>query len=102
MADEKAEKPLFWVGRSDEAMRDFPKEVRRTFGFALGLAQLGGKFIDSKPLRGFGGAGVLEIVEDFRSDTYRCVYRQVRRGGVCAARFPEKIQKRNQDAKAGD
>lgn len=74
MADEKAEKPLFWVGRSDEAMRDFPKEVRRTFGFALGLAQLGGKFIDSKPLKGFGGAGVLEIVEDFRSDTYRCVY----------------------------
>lgn len=72
--DEKAEKPLFWVGRSGEAMRDFPKEVRRTFGFALGLAQIGGKFIDSKPLKGFGGAGILEIVEDFHSDTYRCVY----------------------------
>ena len=74
MADEKAEKPLFWVGRSDAAVRDFPKEVRRTFGFALGLAQLGGKFIDAKPLKGFGGAGVLEIVEGFHSDTYRCVY----------------------------
>lgn len=72
--DEKGEKPLFWVGRSDEAVRDFPREVRRTFGFALGLAQIGGKFIDSKPLKGFGGAGVLEIVEDFHSDTYRCVY----------------------------
>lgn len=72
--DEKGEKPLFWIGRSDEAVRDFPKEVRRIIGFALGLAQLGGKFIDSKPLRGFGGAGVLEIIEDFHSDTYRCVY----------------------------
>ena len=72
--DEKGEKPLFWIGRSDEAVRDFPREVRRTVGFALGLAQLGGKFIDSKPLKGFGGASVLEIVEDFRSDTYRCVY----------------------------
>ena len=72
--DEKGEKPLFWIGRSVEAVRDFPKTVRRTVGFALGLAQLGGKFIDSKPLKGFGGAGVLEIVEDFRSDTYRCVY----------------------------
>lgn len=72
--DEKGEKPLFWIGRSDEAVRDFPKEVRRIIGFALGLAQLGGKFIDSKPLKGFGGAGVLEIIEDFHSDTYRCVY----------------------------
>jgi phage-related protein len=72
--DEKSEKPLFWVGRSDQAVRDFPREVRRTFGFALGLAQIGGKFIDSKPLKGFGGAGVLEIVEDFHRDTYRCVY----------------------------
>lgn len=72
--DEKGEKPLFWIGRSDEAVRDFPKEVRRIIGFALGLAQLGGKFIDSKPLKGFGGAGVLEIIEDFHSDTYQCVY----------------------------
>ena len=72
--DEKSEKPLFWIGRSEEIIRDFPREVRRTVGFALGLAQLGGKFIDSKPLKGFGGAGVLEIVEDFHSNTYRCVY----------------------------
>ena len=75
MADaEKREKPLFWVGRSHEDLVAFPKDVRRTFGFALGLAQQGGKFVDSKPLKGFGGAGVLEIIEDFQSDTYRCVY----------------------------
>jgi phage-related protein len=52
----------------------FAREVRRTFGFALGLAQQGGKFVDAKPLKGFGGAGVLEIVEDFQTDTYPCVY----------------------------
>jgi len=72
--EEKREKPFFWMGPSDDVLRDFPRAVRRTFGFALGLAQFGGKFIDSKPLKGFGGAGVIEIVEDFRSETYRCVY----------------------------
>lgn len=75
MADEtKREKPLFWIGRSYEDLLDCPEEVRRTFGFALGLAQQGGKFIDAKPLKGFGGAGVLEVVEDWQSDTFRCVY----------------------------
>ena len=75
MADEREhEKPLFWIGRSYDDLLDCPTEVRRTFGFALGLAQQGGKFVDSKPLNGFGGAGVLEVVEDFRGDTFRCVY----------------------------
>ena len=75
MMDEgQREKPLFWIGRSHDDLVSFPKDVRRTFGFALGLAQHGGKFVDSKPLKGFGGAGVLEVVEDFQSETYRCVY----------------------------
>lgn len=75
MADEtKHEKPLFWIGRSYEDLLDCPDEVRRTFGFALGLAQQGGKFVDAKPLKGFGGAGVLEVVEDWQSGTFRCVY----------------------------
>lgn len=43
-------------------------------GFALYVAQQGGKHADAKPLRGFGGAGVLEIVEDRAGDTYRAVY----------------------------
>ena len=74
MSEGHREKPLFWIGRSHEDLVSFPTDVRRTFGFALGLAQQGGKFIDSKPLKSFGGAGVLEVVEDFQSDTYRCVY----------------------------
>ena len=43
-------------------------------GFALYQAQLGLKAVSAKPLRGFGGTGVLEIVEDYRTDTYRAVY----------------------------
>jgi len=48
--------------------------VRRIIGYALYLAQLGQKHIDSKPLKGFGGAGVLEVVEDFDGNAYRAVY----------------------------
>ena len=51
-----------------------PQKVRRTFGAALYRAQLGGRHIDSKPLSGFGGASVLEVVENFDTDAYRAVY----------------------------
>jgi phage-related protein len=43
-------------------------------GQALFEAQLGGKHPAAKPLRGFHGAGVLEIVDDFDGNTYRAVY----------------------------
>jgi len=43
-------------------------------GYALELAQGGGKHPDAKPLRGFGGTGVVEIVVDFDRNTYRVVY----------------------------
>ncbi|HYZ26775.1 MAG TPA: type II toxin-antitoxin system RelE/ParE family toxin [Geminicoccaceae bacterium] len=67
-------KPVRWVGSSKEDLRDFPEEVRRRVGGALWDAQLGLKAPYAKPLRGFGGAGVLEIVDDFDGDTYRAVY----------------------------
>ena len=51
-----------------------PDDVKDTFGYALDLAQAGRKHPQAKPLRGFGGAGVLEIVEDQHGDTYRAVY----------------------------
>lgn len=44
------------------------------FGYALHLAQAGGKHLQAKPLRGFGSAGVLEVVEDWRGNAYRAVY----------------------------
>lgn len=65
---------LIWVGQSRKAVTGFPDEVKRVVGFALHLAQLGEKHDRAKPLKGFGGAGVLEIVEDHDGNTYRAVY----------------------------
>ena len=65
---------LVWVASSLKDLREFPEEVRQVMGFALYLAQTGGKHVAAKPLRGFRGAGVLETVDDHRGDTYRCVY----------------------------
>ena len=43
-------------------------------GYALFVAQQGGKHRDAKTLTGFGGAGVVEIIKDHRGDTFRAVY----------------------------
>ena len=66
--------PLFWVGSSKRDLKSFPIEVRRTTGFALCQAQCGRKHVDAKPLKGFGGSGVLEVVADHERSTYRAVY----------------------------
>jgi phage-related protein len=68
------EKPLFWIGSSRKDLLAMPKAVQREFGFALHLAQIGTRHPGAKILRGFGSAGVLEVVEDFVTDTYRAVY----------------------------
>ena len=67
-------KPVHWIGSSREDLRDFPTEVRRDIGFALGTAQNGEKHPSAKPLQGFGGASVLEVAEHHDGDTYRAVY----------------------------
>lgn len=67
-------KPLIWVGSSLDDLKCFPEEVRQMMGYALYLAQLGGKHPDAKPLAGFRGAGVLEAVDAFDGNTYRAVY----------------------------
>jgi phage-related protein len=67
-------RPVIWIGSSKNDLSLFPAEVRDAIGFALFVAQTGGKHPDAKPLRGFGGAGVLEVVEDHDGDTYRAVY----------------------------
>ncbi len=67
-------KPLYWVGSSLRDLRGFPRAVRRVMGQALDDAQHGEKHPGARPLKGFGGAGVLEIVEDDDGDTYRAVY----------------------------
>ena len=69
-----ADKELIWVGSSKEDLSAFPDEVKLVMGFALRAAQKGGKHARAKPLKGYKGAGVLEIVDDFDGDTYRAVY----------------------------
>ena len=73
---------LFWVGSTLDELRAFPEEVRREVGHALHLAQIGEKSPDTKPLRGFKGAGVLEVVENFDGNAYRAVY-TVRSRAAC-------------------
>ena len=51
-----------------------PTDVRRLFGYALSLAQAGDQHDVAKVLKGFGSAGVLEVVEDDAGGTYRAVY----------------------------
>jgi phage-related protein len=63
-----------WVGTCKDDVSGFPKDVRQRIGGALWEAQIGRKAALAKPLKGFGGAGVLEIVDDFDGDTFRAVY----------------------------
>lgn len=51
-----------------------PGDVQDTFGYALHLAQTGKKLGQAKPLKGFGSAGVLEVIENWHGNTYRAVY----------------------------
>lgn len=67
-------KPLEWVASAKRDLMAMPSEVVDVFGFALHVAQHGGKHLQAKPLKGFGSAGVLEIVEDDDGSTYRAVY----------------------------
>jgi len=68
------EKPLIWIGSSKRDLMDLPIHVRKFFGHALNFAQNGEQHDAAKVLKGFGGAGVLEVVEDDADGTYRAVY----------------------------
>jgi phage-related protein len=67
-------KSIVWIGSSRRDLKSFPAEVKDVMGYALYQAQVGRKAPSAKPLAGFGGAGILEIVEDHQTDTYRAVY----------------------------
>ncbi|WP_455405207.1 type II toxin-antitoxin system RelE/ParE family toxin [Rhodopseudomonas parapalustris] len=65
---------MVWIASSRRDMQTLPKSIRRSFGTALFAAQMGVAPPIAKVLKGFGGAGVLELIEDDRSGTYRAVY----------------------------
>ena len=72
--NENQMKPVIWIGSSYEDWQTFPANVQDVMGYALHLAQCGKKAINAKPLTGFKGASVLEIIDNYDSDTYRAVY----------------------------
>jgi phage-related protein len=67
-------KPVFWVGSSRKDLRSFPKTVQAEIGYALYAAQQGERDPDAKPLKGFGSAQVIEIINRFSGNAYRAVY----------------------------
>jgi phage-related protein len=70
----EAERPVVWLGSSLRDLRGFPSAVRRDVGQALYAAQQGETYPSAKPMRGFGGGSVLEIVAAHRGDTWRAIY----------------------------
>jgi phage-related protein len=76
------EKPLVWIGSSKRDLMALPVPIRKFFGHALDFAQRGDKHDAAEVLKGFGGAGVLEIIKDGRGGTYRA---------VCAIKFKEAV-----------
>lgn len=75
-------RPLVWIGSTRRDVRAFPRAVRRDLGHALYAAQEVEVDPSAKPLSGFGGASVLEIVAQHRGDTWRAVY---------TTRYPEAV-----------
>lgn len=91
---ESEERPLFWVASCKRDLLAFPPDVQDVVGYALDLAQHGGKHPDAKPLKGYRGAGVLEVVDDFDGDTYRAVYTVKFEGVVFALHAFQKKSKK--------
>lgn len=67
-------KEICWVGSSRKDLQNFPDEVKRTMGHALHIAQICGRYKNTKILKGFGSSGVIEIIDEDISGTYRVVY----------------------------
>jgi phage-related protein len=87
-------KPLYWLGSSKRDLLSLPSPVEDLFGYALYLAQDGRKHEQAKPLKGFGSAGVLEVVEDWDRSTYRAVYTVRFEGVVFVLHIFQKKSKR--------
>lgn len=95
-------KPLFWMSGSRDDLRAFPEDVKDVMGFALYQAQKGGKHVAAKPLKGFGGTGVLEIVDNHEGNTFRAVYTVKFAGAVYVLDAFQKKSKKGVKTPKGD
>ena len=102
MAERPTPKALYWVGISKRDLRALPEKVVDVFGYALYLAQIGKKHDQAKPLKGFGSAGVLEVVEDWEGQTYRAVHTVRFAAGVFVLHVFKKKSKRGASTPQGD
>jgi phage-related protein len=91
--DGRPARPLEWVGSSRDDLKAFPDDVQDHIGFALYQAQLGAKHRDAKPLASLG-SGVMEVVSNFDTDTYRAVYTVRLRDAVYVLHAFQKKSKR--------
>ena len=83
-------KTVRFVGSAREDLRSFPEAVKLDIGYALFEVQQGRTPSAAKPFKGFGGAGVLEIIENFDGETYRAVY-TVKFRDAAASKRPGRI-----------
>jgi phage-related protein len=74
MAEPPEKKPCEWIASSKDDLLSFPDDVQQVFGYALYVAQMCGRHVQAKIMKGFGHAGVLELVEDHDGDTFRAIY----------------------------
>jgi phage-related protein len=95
-------KSLIWIGSSRKDFQEFPDPVKDGMGYALFIAQQGGKHDDAKPLKGFGGAGVVEIVSAFRGDAFRTMYTVQLAGTVYVLHAFQKKSKTGRATPKGD
>jgi phage-related protein len=95
-------KPVYWVGSSKRDLQSLPDLLVDLFGYALYLAQIGKKHDQAKPLKGFGSAGVLEVVEDWDRSTYRAVYTVEFKGFVFVLHVFQKKSRRGAATPKGD
>ncbi len=103
MPDQKHQrKPLHWIGSSRDDIRDLSDDVKSIFGFALDQAQLGAKHMDAKVLKGFGGAGVMELVANDLGGTYRAVYTVRLKSAVYVLHVFQKKSKRGIETPKSD
>ena len=102
MTEEPPLKPVVWVGSSRNDLRAFPDPVQDHMGYAIYVAQRGGKHRDAKVLSGFGGAGVLEVVKEFRGDTFRAVYNLRYAGDVYVVHVFQKKSKTGRETPRRD
>ena len=92
MIEDAQIRPVIWVASSQRDFRAFPEAVKSEMGYALFVAQCGGRHRKVKTLKGYGGGSVVEIVEDHDGETFRTVY-TVRFASAVLHAFQKKSKK---------